>query len=440
MPAPAKTSINGRTGRTALRVPTGRPHLREHGRRSNARRNIAGSTPAAPEIPNTSRHSGQATIIETRYPPVLSDTNYSRKGLRCASYNGCPPLGPPMCTHPAPPESINAGDPSVLADPTSADCVLDRRSSGRNRANGLHTRTPRMGSWPLPVPVYGEVPYSFLPLIGTVIAEVVNMKVQNDPKVGKDVKFPFQVSIVSWGDLLGYGPAMAEAHFNPLDDRSKKSVRRLRIFHRIVAEYSDRNFPTLVVNDGAAAYRDLSLRTNFVGYDFVERAWRLFERINLEETKNNFPGMRMIVACGFRARGRRWTIENKHDKLDSILRRFRYNRLTAEQAIREAFTTRPSFDIVPQLQANFAFTKAYVADSTGKRSGLSGPNFYLDLSLLRRPLASWPQIDAQVQWKHELLGLDTCFGKVRDIPKRKHRDMNANFVRRWSRGSSSTRR
>lgn len=111
------------------------------------------------------------------------------------------------------------------------------------------------------------------------------MKVRNDPKVGKDVKFPFQVSIVSWGDLLGYGSSMAETQFNPLDEMSKESVRRLRIFHKIVAEYSDRNFPTLVVNDGAAAYRDLSLRTNFVGYEFVERSWRLFERINLEEKK-----------------------------------------------------------------------------------------------------------------------------------------------------------
>ena len=145
--------------------------------------------------------------------------------------------------------------------------------------------------------------------------------------------------------------------------------------------------------------------------------------------KDNFPGMRMIIACGFRVRGRRSTIEREHDKLNSILQRFRNNRLTAEQAIREASTARPSFDIVPQLQANFAFTKAYVADSTGEGSGLSGPSFYLDLSLLRRPLAAWPRIDAQIQWKHDILGLDTCFGKVRDIPKRRHADTNINCVR-----------
>ena len=212
------------------------------------------------------------------------------------------------------------------------------------------------------------------------------MKTRNDPKVGKDIKFPFQVSIASWGDLLGYGSMMAEAQFNPLDERSKRCIRRLRTFHKVVAECSDRHFPTLVVNDGAAAYRDLSLRTNSVGYDFLDRAWSLFQEITLEERMNGFPGMRMVVACGFRVLGRRSAIETKHGKLNSILRRFRETGLTAEQAIREASTTRPSFDIVPQLQANFAFTKAYVADLTGKKGGLHGPNFYLDLSLLHRPL------------------------------------------------------
>ena len=35
------------------------------------------------------------------------------------------------------------------------------------------------------------------------------------PKVAQGVAFPFQVSIVSWMDLLGYGGMIAAADFNP---------------------------------------------------------------------------------------------------------------------------------------------------------------------------------------------------------------------------------
>ena len=208
---------------------------------------------------------------------------------------------------------------------------------------------------------------------------------------------------------------MAESDFNPLDKRSKENIQRLRAFHKAVAECSDRYFPTLVLNDGAAAYRDLSLRSRSVGQDFLQRAWRLFKRVNVEEEKKGFPGMRMVVACGFRARGRKAIVEKDNVKLNFILERFQGGMLSFDQAIREAFAARPSFDIVPQLQANFAFTKAYVAETSGKNGGFEGPHFFLDLSLLHKPQSQWPTLDAVFRWRHKTLGLDTCFGKVREI-------------------------
>ena len=222
---------------------------------------------------------------------------------------------------------------------------------------------------------------------------------------------------------------MAESNFNPIDERSKENIQRLRAFHRAVAECSDRHFPTLVLNDGAAAYRDLSLRSRSVGKDFLQRAWRLFERVNAEEKKKGFPGMRMVVACGFRVRGRKATVEEDNVKLNSILKRFQGGVLPFDQAIREAFAARPSFDIVPQLQANFAFTKAYMAEASGKSGGFEGANFFLDLSLLHRPQSQWPRLDAVFRWHHKTLGLDTCFGKIRELSNCKYPKDGATQIR-----------
>ena len=92
------------------------------------------------------------------------------------------------------------------------------------------------------------------------------------PKVAKSLSFPFQISVACWIDLLGYGRMISEAAFNPLDARAKIALKRLSRFHEIVASHSNRYFPTLALNDGAVAYRDLSLRSRSVTHDFLVRA------------------------------------------------------------------------------------------------------------------------------------------------------------------------
>lgn len=234
---------------------------------------------------------------------------------------------------------------------------------------------------------------------------------------------------MAWGDLLGYGGKIADAAFNPMDERARSSISRMREFHRIVAEHSSRQFPSLVINDGVAAFRDLSLRDRSISHDFLEKSWELFNAINAFEAKRGDPGIRMVVACGFRMRGRRAKVESDHRKVNSILHRFREGRITAEQAIREASTARPSFDVVPQLQANFAFTKAYVAESSGRRGGLPGANFYLDTALLSDPTCTWPNGENGIMWRDKTLGLDTEFRRVLNLPKVKHPEGGASELR-----------
>ena len=109
------------------------------------------------------------------------------------------------------------------------------------------------------------------------------------PLVRKSATFPFQTSAACWIDLLGYGRMIADADFNPLHYKAKEALARLRRFHAIVASHSGRYFPTLVMNDGAAAYRDLSMRTRSVTHDFLVRAWNLFCDIKAAEATEGHP-------------------------------------------------------------------------------------------------------------------------------------------------------
>ena len=213
---------------------------------------------------------------------------------------------------------------------------------------------------------------------------------------------------------------IASAGFNPLHSEAERALVRLRQFHRLVAQHSARYFPTLVMNDGAAAYRDLSFRHRSVGYDFLARAWNLFSDINSAETKQSFPGVRLVLAVGFRMRGRRAGIDASSAHLQSIIRRYEADELTADEAIREATSVRQPFDIIPQLQANFAFTKAYLAEASGTVGGFSGPNFFIDLSLFESPPPPWLVIDSPFDWAHPKLGLKTSFAHLIDLPRWTH--------------------
>ncbi len=83
-------------------------------------------------------------------------------------------------------------------------------------------------------------------------------------------------------------------------------------------------------------------------------------------------------------------------------------------------SVRPAFDIVPQLQANFAFSKAYIAESSGTKCGLPGPNFYVDLMLFDSPRPNWLDIGPEIPWSHRDLGMHAKFASVLDISKGPH--------------------
>lgn len=212
---------------------------------------------------------------------------------------------------------------------------------------------------------------------------------KRQPAVRKGVAFPFQVSAVCWIDLLGYGDMIAQAGFNPLHGKAVEAMKRLLAFHEIVSSKSNRYLPTLVMNDAAVSYRDLSLRSRSVTFDFLCRCWDLFQTISEAEQKAEFPGARMVIAAGFRIRAKPRSSNPATSHLGSILNCFDAGAVSARQAISEAAQVRQSFGLVPELQANFAFTKAYVADQSGSRGGLKGARCFVDLALFKEIPSSW---------------------------------------------------
>lgn len=224
---------------------------------------------------------------------------------------------------------------------------------------------------------------------------------------GRARQLPFCISAVAWVDLLGYGSMIAQADLNPIDVRAKEAVTRLRAFHRIVADHSDRHFRTLVINDGAVVYRDLSLRDDGVTHDFLQRSHRLFEAIAGSEAKNGWNGARMVLCAGFRARGSGRAIDAAEKRVRLILARLDAGEIKPEQAVREAASIQRHSDAIPQLQANFAFTRAYVADAAGSRAGLGGARMFVDTSIFTKGQPpSWVEHEVPISFKDERLRID----------------------------------
>lgn len=240
------------------------------------------------------------------------------------------------------------------------------------------------------------------------------------PLVRKGASFPFTTAAVAWVDLLGYGGMIAEAGFNPLHPKAGEAIRRLRAFHAIVAESSSRSYPTLVMNDGAAGYRDMSMRARSVTHEFIVNSWELFSKLKDSENASGYPGPRMVIATGFRMRGRRAGMDQTVGHFGSVMDRFQSGRISADQAIREASRIKRSFDIIPQLQANFAFTKAYVAESSGRKGGFEGSRCFIDLAFFDDPPPPWLDLGEAFEWTDPRLNMKASFAQLRGLPPWSH--------------------
>lgn len=232
------------------------------------------------------------------------------------------------------------------------------------------------------------------------------------PNQRKGVKKFVEISAVAWLDLLGYGAMLRKSRFDPSKPESIAAVERLTTFHSVCARNAHRTFTGMLINDGAVFFKDLSARTNFVTYDFLRRSIQLFQSVQTQEFSMKYPGARMIIAVGPRVRldnGLRFSSSH----LRSLSIRLEEGKIPVEQALNEAFQARPICGYVPDLQANFAFTKAYLADQGGKKAGFPGPNCYIDMSMFSIPEPRWIKFDNLVSWQVE--GMSGTFARLQEF-------------------------
>jgi hypothetical protein len=247
----------------------------------------------------------------------------------------------------------------------------------------------------------------------------------NHPNTAKGQHRGVEVSIAAWIDLLGYGAMLEKSNFEPFDNNTIEAIRRIDLFHQKIATSCSKTFPSLVLNDGAVLFKDLSPRSKYSTFDFIYRAYKLHSQINGQERANGFPGARMVIATGFRVR--RKTTIRKHlmDGIGQhIVNRVNDKSMNINEAVIFSLMTRPVFDLLPELQANFAFSKAYIADSGGSKKGIGGPNCFLDLSIIENEIPSWLQLSNTVDWSDR--GLSARFGIVTGMKKQEARQCNFN--------------
>lgn len=223
------------------------------------------------------------------------------------------------------------------------------------------------------------------------------------------------VSIACWFDLLGYGSSIEQACFDPVHSEAARPIARLRAFQRIVREHSSAAFPTLVVNDGAVAQSNIEDARSDKAWRFVERCWALYNEATRADLRNEGPGLRAVIAVGLRARGANAGIIAQQNALTAIIDALARGDISRDTAVAQVRRVRRVFDIVPQLQANFAFTRAYEAEQSGKAGGFRGPDLFLDTHIFRNGIPPWICAEPPFAWRPAKRSLSTSFIAVKAI-------------------------
>lgn len=226
---------------------------------------------------------------------------------------------------------------------------------------------------------------------------------------------PAYVAIACWLDLLGYGGAIDKAGFDPAHPMARAPLRRLQAFHRIVSKHSSGGFPTLVMNDGAVAYSNVELVRSEKVWRFLQRCWALYGEALTTDRASGAPGLRGVVAVGLRAKGSNRGIIAQEDALTRIIEDLAAGRIDKAKALADARKVRRVFDIIPQLQANFAFTRAYEAEQSGTAGGFPGPNLFLDTAIFNDEVPHWIRSDPPFSWTPKKTSLATSFIALREI-------------------------
>jgi hypothetical protein len=226
------------------------------------------------------------------------------------------------------------------------------------------------------------------------------------------------VSLAFWLDLRGYGGMLNGAGFDPTCTEAKPALLRLRRFQEIVADHSLTTFPTLAINDGAVAYRDIGLTRRDRAWLFIQRSWDLFQAATKADRELGGIGLRGVLAAGLRSRGSNRGILAQNATMAKTIEDLAGGRISKDEALKACWRVRRVHDVVPQLQANFAFTRAYTAEQGASVGKLKGSLFYLETRIFKDGIPHWMTADKPINWEPTakwLSSLATSFVEIQAI-------------------------
>lgn len=231
---------------------------------------------------------------------------------------------------------------------------------------------------------------------------------------GKQNHFSHRVYMVGWIDLLGYGSMLRECNFDSTSPLAKEAAKRLRIFNNCLSDKSEKFLPILQINDGAITWRELSFRTISVTFDYLKRVISLFETINNQDLAEGYYGARMVLATGTSISMNNQKYRNINDiRAELLIKKVNDGEMSVENAIYAACYNRSFFNAIPELQANFAFSKAYIAESSGSKNGFKGNHLFIDKSIFEITLPEWIIAEEIFRWEYP--GLSSDFIQFKSI-------------------------
>lgn len=184
--------------------------------------------------------------------------------------------------------------------------------------------------------------------------------------------------VCAWSDLLGFARPLKESGWRPDLDLWTRIAARLSNAYQIHCRHS----PSLgefmlTLNDGVVRTRVVTSATNeCLSLSLWLRAaiWAHLD-VNKKEHECGFPGTRTVITGGQRA-----FYSFPEVRLDDLVINYTRKDSNLSQIAKE--TGNPLLVCNPSpLQMNTAFSRAFILDEAGSKSGLKGANVFVEQSL-----------------------------------------------------------
>ena len=168
--------------------------------------------------------------------------------------------------------------------------------------------------------------------------------------------------VCCWFDLLGFGKPFMDSEWNLKNDSCKIQLKRIKDLNSgLSGFYALTTGKSLTLNDGAIFNYDIDKSKEHLIVEtvyFIDNLINDFESVNYRDLDSGHPGARGIITYGHRYN-------------------YSFANTTTSAAHQDYVSYHPK-----EFQMNTAFSKAYLMESAGSKSGIRGNNLFFDNYLL----------------------------------------------------------